>query len=146
MNLQEIYQRIDPLNFRALRVALQINTNNTNSDDSDLDVGQQDFFCINPYVSAIDTDGDPVEIVTTRDLFTLQINTDGNEMFIEPVELFSLNSLHKNPLFKGFLMPRLTRYNFAVQGQGHPSASKLNYPLKIYIDLYGYKLPIQQQG
>lgn len=145
MNLNEAYSRIEMENFFTYEVLFTDIANATDSSTVELNIGDKDFLCTVPIVSALDNNGINFPEAmndaagATIDEFTLNIeSSDGNKFSSDPINAFTINKLVGNQMFKGLVFKNRTKYNFTIAGSDNLGAG--SYPIRFRLELHGYKL------
>lgn len=142
MNFNEVPPRLDLQSFFCEQLTLSL-SGSTASASGIITIGSRDFWVIEPHIWVIDSNGNPLNEnpTTVQDSILVNMYDNNDRKFNpDPINIFTLNRLKDNPLWKGWTIPRTTELTFEVTLPGFPAASVSTYPIRIDINLLGYKL------
>lgn len=142
MTLNEVAPRVELEEYYSQSIIFDDISTNTQSSTKELNIGDKDFLCIMPVVSVIDADGQDVNYNdAARDLILFSFESqDGKKFQSDPVDIYTLNKLVFNNMFKGILLKNRTKYTFKIEMAAFPASAKFTTKLKVRISLQGYQL------
>lgn len=145
VQLNSLWPRLFTDDFFIYNISFTAIASGTGSSTYELNVGDKDFQCMQFYMSMLDANGVhyPEALNSPAfaqlDGFTLDIVSSDDQRFMSnAIDVWALNTLKDNDLFKGMTFYNRTKYNFTVAGNNN--LAKAAYPLTFTLDMIGYKL------